>query len=210
MTRPNRFDSLSFLHRLLAGGRAAEVAAADFVEHYRPVLTRRFRAAGVAPEALDDLVSEVLITAVTQAHTVRVPQAFHQWVMTIAEHTTGAHWHERARERALFGHATPQADSDADSDWMLQLPDHGATDHTTRLCLQGQFAKFRRDEPQRHACIEYLTHGHDQREIAELIGRTYGATRQYLSQCCARLLEYLRPCLGEDDVEALRRGGARS
>ena len=97
------------------------------------------------------------------------------------------------------------ADTDeVHADLLACLPDPHALDVGARLCLQGQLEKFSREQPQRFAALEHAFHGHDHREIAQLIGRSYGASRQFMSQCFAKLLDYFRPCISDELAASLK------
>ena len=208
---PRHFDAHAFLDALKQGGRAAECSTLKLLNHYRPFLRALLFARGVAANEVEDLSSEILFKVVTGAHKLRSGAAFHSWLTMIAQHQLATHWKQLARERATFAPAqTAGLGHDDDLSQTLSLlermPDEGASDPTLRLCLQGQLARFQRDSAERHACIELIALGHDAREIADLIGRNYGATRQFMSECCAALLKLLRPCLSDDFSGA--RGGA--
>lgn len=205
------FDAPAFLQALRLGGSAAERATLGLLQHYRPLLRAWLRTAGVAAGDVDDLISEILFKAVTGAHALRSAAAFHSWLMQIARHELGAHWQQRQRERQLFVNTPPGPEAEVAEALNLleQWPDEGLSDPLLRLCLQGQLAHFKQQSQERHACITLIALGHEAAEIAELIGRSYGATRQYMSQCCAALLEALKPCLSEAQQQSLKRGQAQ-
>jgi RNA polymerase sigma factor (sigma-70 family) len=62
-------------------------------------------------------------------------------------------------------------------------------------CVSNGIAKFSEDEPERAYVISLHVDGVDGREIAERIGRTYQATRQYLLQCRQKLAPYISGCM---------------
>lgn len=213
MTHP-LFDSQAFLHAFAQGGAAAERATAGLLRHYRPLLRSTWRAAGVEAREWDDLSSEVLFKAVTQAHQVRVAAAFHSWLMTIAQRELAAHWARCARERAVFAPSAGPSEGDTDATLQLlsQLPEASIHDPLLARCLQGQMARFKSEAALQYACVELLALGHDAPEIAPLIGRSYGSTREFISQCCAALMAMLRPCLdgGRTANWAPKRGTAKT
>ncbi len=64
-------------------------------------------------------------------------------------------------------------------------------------CVHGQLARFATDHPDAGQAILWAAvDGLKARQIGELIGRSAGATREFLSQTRKRLHEYLEPCLG--------------
>lgn len=203
MTKPSRFDALGFLAKLCEGGRTADDAARALIAHYRPFLERRLRSRGADPHDAEDLAAEVLFKVVTKAHEVRTPGAFHGWVVAIADNQLRAHWRARGPERQVMVDL-PHASDDEQAHLLARIPDPHLLDADARLCLQGQLEKFSREQPQRFAALEHAFHGHDHREIARLIGRSYGASRQFVSQCFAKLLDYLSPCISDELAAELK------
>ncbi len=205
MTR-SLFDAQAFLDALRLGGPVAEQATVQMVRHYRPLLRAQLFHAGVQADDIEDLLNEILFKLVMHAGEVRAPEAFHSWARTVARNETSAHWRRQARQPA----SPPAAADDEERglDWLAQLPDPASSDPLLSRCLHGQLGRFKDEQPRRYHCIELITLGHDAREIAELIGRSYGATRQFMSECCAALLGYFKPCL-DDGIEPMRRGAAK-
>ncbi len=215
---PRHFDAQAFLNALTLGGPAAERATQALLCHYRPFLRARLQLAGVAAGAFEDLISEVFFKVVTGAHKLRAPAAFHSWLVTIADNEIKGHWKQLGRERKMFSDPHPAGSKHSDTDepgdadatlaLLQRMPDEGASDHGLRLCLEGQMARFEREQAKRYACIDLIAQGFDAREIGGLIGRSYGATRQFMSECCAALLSYFKPCLGDDAELSQKRGQA--
>jgi len=64
-------------------------------------------------------------------------------------------------------------------------------------CLAKALKKFEKTEKNADKCLEILTlmvEGWSIKEIANKIGRAYGATREFLSQCRKKLKPYVQPC----------------
>lgn len=207
------FDSAQFLRQLLAGGAQANAAARTLVRHYGHRLKRRFWLSTGNEDDANDLVGGTLLKVVTHAHTVRSPEAFHTWLMTVADNELHAH-HRKNRADDL-GVRHDAGSQGGDSEDELPSPvdlvlDSGQSDPMLRLCLSRQLDLFREKEPHRYACIAALVHGDDSREIAHALGRTYAAARQFISQCCGMLLNnYLNVCLDDSQLRHLRRGSAK-
>jgi len=62
-------------------------------------------------------------------------------------------------------------------------------------CVQSGINRFAADEPERAYVISLHIEGVDGQEIAERIGRTYEATKQYLFQCRKKLSPYISECM---------------
>ncbi|MFG6439999.1 RNA polymerase sigma factor [Roseateles sp. LKC17W] len=184
------------------------------MRHYRPLLKAALVKAGVDAREREDLASEIFFKVVTQAHAVRAPEAFHSWLMRIAQHEIAAHWGRQAKERAVFAPPpAPPAHESADDTlaWLAQMPDAQASDPILARCLLGQLARYKQEAPADYACIELLAQGYEDEEIALSMGRQPGGIRQHLSQCCAALMRLLRHCLegGRTHNWAPKRGQAK-
>lgn len=217
MSRPF-FDAHAFLSSLARGGEPAERATRELLRHYRPLLRATLAKAGVQVRDMEDLTSEILFKVVTQAHAVRAPEAFHSWVMRIAQHEVAGHWELLARERAVFTPppALPAADATPGDTlaWLAQMPDAQASDPVLARCLLGQLARYRHNAPADYACVELLAQGYRDDEIATALDldRKPSGMRQHLSQCCAALMTLLRECLdgGRTANWAPKRGQAKA
>ena len=204
---------MEFLSALAEGGARSERAGKALIDSYRPRLRARFFNGGVAAQDIDDLTAEVLTAIVTHIGQVRDHSRFDAWVYAITSNVLNQHWAAKGRARDLV-QAAPGAPADDpfdDADNLLeQALDPGLSDPVTALCLQNQLQEFRDKHPHRHACIELLVLGYDAREIAQQLGRSYGATRQFISQCCAVVMQFLSPCLEAAQLLGRSRGRAEA
>ena len=62
-------------------------------------------------------------------------------------------------------------------------------------CVAKGLERFAAEEPERAYVIDLYADGIGLQEIADRIGRTYGATREYLSQCRKRVPPFIKHCL---------------
>lgn len=69
-------------------------------------------------------------------------------------------------------------------------------DAVTKRCIQQQYDKFVTHHPERALWLERSILEEESIPIlSQALGRTVGATREYLSQCRKRLQKYLQECL---------------
>ena len=66
-------------------------------------------------------------------------------------------------------------------------------------CVQEQLKKFRDKEPKHAEVVDYILKGFDVEEVRLTIGRSYGATRQFMSQCRKKFKPFLERCLEIDE-----------
>lgn len=210
-----RLDVRSVQSALAQGGPSAEAAARQLIHYCRPILRARFFAERVELQDVDDLVSEVLTQVVTSIAGLREPSSFDAWMRQIAQNVLNQHWRDRGRARECFVELSCEGD-EADFDTALAgferyvagVPDLSNSDPDTGICIDRQLAQLRATQPERHACLELLVQGHTPAEIADHLGRSYGAARQFISQCCAVALNYLAPCLEAAELLGRKRGAA--
>ena len=186
-------EELAELPTLLRqGGKAAEQGARRLYDRLWRPLVRYFVLCRQDEGMAEDLASETLAKAVLRIHSLRDDTACLAWVWQIARNELKGHLRDRA--------SANDAHTDLDEEgWQHLLDTHADTKHgdpVVQLCLQGQLERFRRDHPERAYCIEQaVLEDWDGRSIAAILGRSYGAAREYLSQCRKKIAEYLRPCL---------------
>ena len=66
-------------------------------------------------------------------------------------------------------------------------------------CVQEQLKIFRDKEPKHAEVVDYILKGFDVEEVRLTIGRSYGATRQFMSQCRKKFKPFLERCLEIDE-----------
>ena len=64
-----------------------------------------------------------------------------------------------------------------------QAPKILEENQTRSGCVQEQLAKFRESDPKHAETLDFILNGLSTEEIRRIIGRNYGATREYVSQC---------------------------
>jgi len=66
-------------------------------------------------------------------------------------------------------------------------------------CVQEQLRIFRDNEPRHAEVVEYILKGFNTEQIRLIIGRSYGATREFMSQCRKKFKPFLEVCLEIDE-----------
>jgi|TARA_B110000971_G_C20010284_1_gene501220 RNA polymerase sigma factor (sigma-70 family) len=62
-------------------------------------------------------------------------------------------------------------------------------------CVEKQMEKFSRENPERSHALRLQMEGFDIKFIADAIGRTPGATKEYLNQCRKKISPWVEKCL---------------
>ena len=83
-------------------------------------------------------------------------------------------------------------DEDRDQSQAPKISDE--ISQTRAGCVQEQLAKFREAEPKRAEVLDYILLNKSTEEIRLIIGRSYGATREYMSQCRKKFRSFTEIC----------------
>ena len=83
-------------------------------------------------------------------------------------------------------------DEDRDQSQTPKISDEKS--QTRSGCVQEQLAKFREAEPKRAEVLDYILLNKGTEEIRLIIGRSYGATREYMSQCRKKFRSFTEIC----------------
>lgn len=176
---------------------------------------RFFVSSGLTRQDADDVLQETVLKILQHATSFRGQGTVNSWMWQIARNCLIDHHRRQAggeramrelKEHALINTQPPQASSRkpaADAQWEHATNQESALQITgepdpARLfedCFEKGLARFKLEEPERAYAIALVVEEIDQREIAERIGRKYGATREYLFQCRQRLKPFTQHCL---------------
>jgi RNA polymerase sigma-70 factor (ECF subfamily) len=214
-SEPDEAEQSSWLKRIAQKHPSSPAALRQLHKHYRPRLLGFLRRKGLSVAECEDLVQEVFIKVATRAE--QCTESVSGWIYQIARHQwldlmrhkgshpdasgvykpigTGAD-DETASEYVNPDELTPKAcgtqEHDDDPQVRVQRThEQQALDN----CVREAMKQFGKADPERAEAIR-LTAYEDWPidQVATYLGRTPGATREYLSQCRKKLRVYLEPC----------------
>ena len=192
MATPNRDLLAKGLELMQQGGSDGERGAASLFDLLWPKFVRDFQKWGQPLGISEELASDAMLKVLHGVQGLRDAVAFEKWANTVARNTFLSHIRD----------TQPEADHETTLDeegWDFLISstmDPSQSDPITMICLQGQLEKFFRDHPERAHVIERCAlDGWSLDEASHALGRTLAATKEYLSQCRKRLMQYLQPCL---------------
>lgn len=178
-------DEADCLRRIASGGALRRQGIADLYAHYAVRFRGYFRRRGASPADADELCQDSfvrLVRALDRGARVEQPRA---WIWSVAQ----SQWLDWRRK------TTPAAV--AAGDWDGAEPGEDPTARGVHLddCVRRQFAAYSATDPAGAqallwASVEQFTAP----EIGELLGRSPGATRQFLSEARKRVRDYLSVC----------------
>jgi RNA polymerase sigma factor (sigma-70 family) len=192
MTTQERKQLERALTLVTQGGDPAERGYRIIFDVFWPRFVARFSQHGLPSGSAQDLASDAVLKIVLRLSSLRDPATLERWANVVARNTLldylRAHRDERAR--------TVDLDDDSRLAIIEQLVDQSLGDLDTQRCLERQLAQFCEDEPLRGNLLTSVAlDGWSIDEIAQTIGRTPGAAKEYLSQCRKMLWRYMSECL---------------
>ena len=185
---PTQRDDTNVVALLRSGGAPRQAAMSQLFTRYAGDFMRFFRRHGLTPEAAEDIVQETFVRVVRAIDNYRPEGSLEAWLWTIARNTLMTH----LRERKMVS-----LDALATSDDALDLGDllAGGSNPAAADCLKRTFDSFARAHPEdAESLVRIVADGWGYAELAQFRQSGEGATREYLSQCRKRLLEFVQPC----------------
>lgn len=183
----------AWMAQIAAGGVHVDRALTHLVMRYRKPLLGFLIQRRVRPEEAEDLLQEVFIKVVRHAAGFRNESKVSSWLFQIARNIHIDHLRKASVEVTVDENTWCMAEAEHP---VLHAYD-GCSMNAEYLqnCFDDGYATYAQHHPQ---CADVISrsvhHGWSVREIAAVLERTEGATREYLSQCRKNLRKYLEPC----------------
>lgn len=180
------------------GGDRIEQALAELDRAYFSILYRDCMRAVSDSESARDLVQETFIKVWQRCATFRAASELLPWIKSILRRAAIDFLRRRQRERQ---HEMPLDDEEldvhADAQMMelaaqqLPPPEAQASRHELEECFQRCWQRFAQAHPAHAAVMAWVAFdGLTNEAVAELLDRTPGATREFISQCRKRARLY--------------------
>ena len=182
------------LEHLSAGGSRQTAALQRLYQGKGREFGRFFVSRGLSRQDADDVLQETILKILQHAASFRGAGTINGWMWQIARNTLIDYQRRQAssQEHSLDDEQWERAINQESS---LQVTDDPDPARLAEDCVAKGLARFAIEEPERAYAMELFVEGIDGYEIADRIGRKYGATREYLSQCRQRLAPFIEHCL---------------
>jgi len=189
-------DKTSFMRACREGGSAIEQALRELDRAFFAVLYRGGLQTLRDPDAARDLVQDTFIKVWRRCATFRGDSELLPWIKTILRHTAIERLRQRTHEVPMEDHEGMTAEAAARimemSGECNPTPEQEARRHELADQFRQGWASFERDDPVRANVMAWVVEdGLAIEDIADLLGRTPGATREFVSQCRKRARVYL-------------------
>lgn len=190
----NHIHALSLISQ---GGKSAEQGIKMIFDSFYPRFKRKFMRTGIPFPQAEELASEAMFKIFRVLLSEKVlpinPVAFPDWAFTVAQNTAHDYFRSTKEQR---NHEVTITDDESEGIALDFTMDHSQMDIVTRLCFMQQLDRFYKDYPERASLLETIVYEDEGvAEISKVLGRTLGATREYISQCKKYLYKYLRECI---------------
>jgi RNA polymerase sigma factor (sigma-70 family) len=178
------------LSKIQAGGRGVGLGTTELYESYRRPFLAYFQRNSMDLAQSEDLLQEVFINVVRRAGEFRSESSVSTWLWTIARNKLIDHTRSRRPEVNLDDEGWAAVENS-----LAHKLDEDTAHHSLDECVSKAFQIFASQAPDRAEALRRLTlDGWSIEQVAAFIGRTPGATREYLSQCRKKFKSFLEPC----------------
>ncbi len=183
-------SGLDCLLKIRKGGRERQEGIAQLYREFAPAFLRFFMKHRVQRELAEDLVQEVFVNITRSCDGFRQDDRFDAWVWTIARNCLMDFYRQRLPDTGLEDDLLESL-AEERSDLQAALgSDDGLAD-----CVRRVFQAFSADHPSRAEALSLLSfHEWGIEQMAAFLGRTKGATREYLSQSRKLMRPYMEDC----------------
>ena len=180
------------LRGICAGGRAREAAVVALYRGHAQALLRFFVHQGLGPDDARDLLQDTVVKIVRGAAGFDGKGAARAWIWQVARYALLDFLEKRgrlaSRETALtdeqWSTVAETTPSDAASESPQDVDD----------CVGAGLEAFAREMPERAHALTLQMNGLSVAEIAERLGRSPGAAKEFLSQCRKKIQPFIAHC----------------
>ena len=182
------------LRAICAGGRPREAAVVALYRGHAQPLLRFFVHQGLAPDDARDLLQDTVVKIVRGAASFDGMGAARAWIWQVARHALLDFVEKRSRLASREAGLT-------DEQWSAlaeTTPSHPATDDGPQGvddCVAAGLEAFAREMPERAHALTLQMKGLSVAEIAEQLGRSPGAAKEFLSQCRKKIQPFIAHCM---------------
>ena len=185
--KPSKGHQATEIVRLLVDNRSDEALKLFEKYGFRKEFIGFAMKSGIDYEDARDLVQKFIIDKLCmQSDSIKNIEFARTWMYRVLRNMVND------KGRVLKKNREVPFDEDRDQS---QAPKILEENQTRSGCVQEQLAKFREAEPQRAEVIDLIQKGFNTEEIRLIIKRSYGATREFMSQCRKKFKPFIEICI---------------
>lgn len=185
----NELDDHVVLSLLQEGGAKRQQGIRILYERYAPKFTWYFRKNKIAESYIEDVTQETFINIIRGCGHFRFESNVSVWLWTIARNTQTSYFRSEARKAVHYAIDVDNAETPPD------LSSSTIPGDSLEECVHEVLRRFsNHDESRANALKLVAIEGWSMAELSAFLGRTTGATREYISQCRKHLRPFLELC----------------
>lgn len=174
---------------VLRGGRKRRDGITELYRRYADKFARYYIRHRISRDEAEDIVQDTFVKIVKGCESFRGECEVSGWLWRIAKNSMISHIRKQ-RPNIPFDETEFLADANSVSHANPHQPIDSAEE-----CVQWALEQFEKEHAERAQVLTLAAiEGWDTREVSEFIGRTLGATREYISQCRKHFSKYVEPC----------------
>lgn len=184
MTSLSNRDVDRLITELQRGGERRKFAVTQLYTAFAEKIIQFLKLRGIADSEVEDILHDIFIAFIDRANSFSPIGQGRGWIWTVVRSKLA----DRYR-------STEKAPSTADGeDWFFD--DESYDEDRLKACIEGQMSVFSRENPEGAQALSWVMDDElDLRTVAGLLGRSYGATREFMSQIKRKLWVYIDSCL---------------
>jgi RNA polymerase sigma factor (sigma-70 family) len=144
-------------------------------------------------EDADDVIQETFIKVFEKIDTLKEDGKFESWLWQILRNNMNEFFRKSNRKNdVMFSVASEDLENlTGDEDVKVS---HGQKYDDQQSCIEEKFKLFKEEMPDRHYVINLQKEGVSIEDVSIRIGRSYAATKEFLSQSKKKLIPYFEEC----------------
>ena len=144
-------------------------------------------------EDADDVIQETYIKVFEKIDTLKEDGKFESWLWQILRNNMNEFYRKSNRKNdVMFSVASEDLENlTGDEDVKVS---HGQKYNDQQSCIEEKFKSFKEEMPDRHYVINLQKDGVSIEDVSIRIGRSYAATKEFLSQSKKKLIPYFEEC----------------
>jgi RNA polymerase sigma-70 factor (ECF subfamily) len=144
-------------------------------------------------EDANDVIQETFIKVFEKIDTLKEDGKFESWLWQILRNNMNEFYRKSNRKNdVMFSVASEDLENlTGDEDVKVS---HGQKYNDQQSCIEEKFKLFKEEMPDRYYVINLQKDGVSIEDISIRIGRSYAATKEFLSQSKKKLIPYFEEC----------------
>tara|TARA_R110002050_G_scaffold223727_1_gene359638 strand:- start:40 stop:600 length:561 start_codon:yes stop_codon:yes gene_type:complete len=184
MTSISNGDVDHLITELQCGGERRKLAVTQLYTEFADKIIKFLKLRGIADAEAEDILHDIFIAFIERANSFTPIGQGRGWIWTVVRSKLADRYRSAEKTTSII---------DGD-DWLFD--EESYDEDRLKACIEGQMSVFSRDNPEAAQALSWVMDDElDLRSVASLLGRSYGATREFMSQIKHKLRLYIDSCL---------------